>query len=255
MPVYSLFGRLFYNTFRSTKALKWLSANAILGNIILVLLVAIASITFIKGVTEDSISARQICNAVSDDAEVLLVAGDSDVDMIRSQRNLDRARHKMTTCTYEVERSSGSERRAFDVTYRVAAKELTSGIDEKKITKADMESVCEDESVYRRKEGEEEGIDFSPVDVKRILSDNRRVYPVFRWRCQYFPPARASAPPSEAGVVPDARPVEMGLNLDNFCARTYGNEGLDKATFHHYDESNSWFCTNPNLTANFVDAL
>ena len=250
MPICSLFGRLFYNTFRSTKALKLLSANPIVGNLILASLVAIATISFLKGATEESISARQMCNAISDDVEVRLEAGDAGVDVVRSQRNLDRESRKMTACTYEVERPSGSERKLFDVTYRVVERGLTSSIDEVKITEADMQSICEDESIYKQKEGEAGGIDFSPVRISLLLSRNEKVYPAFRWRCRYVPPKLEVAPP-EAGIIPDVPPVDLGLNLDNFCKRTYGDEGLEKATFHHYDDSDSWYCSNPNLTANF----
>lgn len=248
MCICSLFGRLFHKTFSNTKLIDLLGARPVIGNLLLTSLVATTSILVVKNVAEDSISSGKLCDAISADVENRLNVKSDEIDRLSAKSILSDKNNKMVSCLYEFEKPSGSEKKRFDVVYRASDNGLTSNIEEVKITKEDLIGICEDESIYETKET----VDFSPVDIELFpLTSADKVYPAFRWRCRYFPPTESVPPSAQPDEQADPRPVEIGINLDNFCQEAYGDRKLTKATFHYYDDMDSWYCTNPNITADF----
>ena len=247
MPVYSVFGRLFHKVFSSRKLIDLLGANPVAGNLVITALVTATALSLAKTVgTNNSFSASSLCNSIFVDAEGRLVGQGAEVIGLSAKRVLSNAGNKIVTCSYQIERVSGSERKDYDVAYHALEKGLTANVEERKIKREDLTSICEDKSVY------EKVVDFSPARIEPFLSASAdNVYPAFRWRCLYYPPNEPILPSSKPDEQVDPKPEAIGINLDNFCERKYGDQRLTKAAYHYYADSDSWYCTDPNITASF----
>jgi hypothetical protein len=110
---------------------------------------------------------------------------------------------------------------------------------EKKINLGD---VCKHETTKEefRKEYPKENLEdyHVPISSHELSTKKPKVYPVFRWVCQ-FKKTGTNRSPSD-----DIRSV--GLNLDEYCRQEYKAESLYKATHRNYKDPNSLYCVNPN---------
>lgn len=105
--------------------------------------------------------------------------------------------------------------------------------------KINLEEVCQSETIKKRmREMEIDNLDkYNLSSGSPKLVENKRVYPVFRWVCEF-------EPKGETELKPD--PLKVGLNLDEYCLQTYKDQSLKKATHRNYKDPNSLYCVNPN---------
>jgi hypothetical protein len=109
--------------------------------------------------------------------------------------------------------------------------------------KINLEEVCESQTIKEafRKEYPKENVEYYHVATPshRLRTDKPRVYPVFRWVCEF----RTKGGPSDIKP-PTFRSV--GLDLDEYCRQKYKAKSLKKATHRNYKDPNSLYCVNPD---------
>lgn len=119
-----------------------------------------------------------------------------------------------------------------------------------KIEERDLNVLCGDPTIYlpRLREKGYDQSEYNFIDQGAVLLEGGKVeniYPVFRWVCQYELIAKNQInlpqKPGKSFVII----VNTGLDMDrDLCQRKYEQDNLIKATYHDYNDPNSWYCTN-----------
>jgi len=107
--------------------------------------------------------------------------------------------------------------------------------------KINFEEVCQSETIKKRMREIDEikpNLDkYNLSSGSPKLVENKRVYPVFRWVCEFEAKGETELKPE---------PLKIGLDLDEYCRQKYKAESLKKATHRNYKDPNSLYCVNPN---------
>ena len=106
--------------------------------------------------------------------------------------------------------------------------------------KINLHDVCKHETTkeaFRERYPKENVENYYVAIPSHKLVENKRVYPVFRWVCEFEPKGETELKPE---------PLKIGLDLDEYCQQKYKAESLKKATHRNYKDPNSLYCVNPN---------
>lgn len=143
---------------------------------------------------------------------------------------------------------------------------ITTGVDvyqkvhpttysEQSIDQDVFNSLCKDKEVYesklaeKRPQGKPDSHPDVPIEaLGASLSNAEDVYPVFRWRCRYKVNSQAPLEQTEYPQYGEtvSHIVYTGIDLDSYCEEKFSDRNLTKATYHDYQDPNSWYCTNPD---------
>ena len=178
---------------------------------------------------------------------------DIDTDDIKSESFLGSSQEEgapFIACEYEIQQEDSSvSTRRFLIPYLVTEDSRDNSLEEEKITRDDMEEICDDKDIYE--DQLKERYDPSTEKVassKLVLRDGRSsgfesIYPAYRFNCRYtIEPINPSERATRSGVL-QREPLFTGLDLDIFCESRY--EKLTKSTYHFYKDPYSQYCTNP----------
>ena len=127
------------------------------------------------------------------------------------------------------------------------------GFEHQRITKENMDSVCSDKEFYEQKlrsdYSPEKGDVIEPLGAK-YREEEKDVYPVFRWACEYAidrgKDVSQNALDEEVHISgseasPDYK--YTGISLDEYYCQSNFKK-FTKATYLNFEDPDSWYCTN-----------
>lgn len=127
--------------------------------------------------------------------------------------------------------------------------------EEQRIIKSDFAEVCENEDHYldklKRQNITKESHHINPlgVEYRGDAAENKSVYPVFRWKCVFQTKLKEQEDSKdEVKYAGDTySTIYTGISMDEFyCQTHFTSKKLTKATYHDYNDPNSWYCTTPD---------
>ena len=245
---------------KSDGVVNWLSRHIVLGNLILTVLttyglVNVADLLLPESVDPDLISKEEECARRSDNsnAEASVISTDS----LGLQD--DTTQDLSFGCRYIDEEGIASPDDDKFMRLQPVSKESLENIEylEAAITPENLSTICADEKYYSKELLERFPLEVYDIEFEKAeyRKDNKEVYPVFRWACEYLVGEKANTDTdsqslANGNVAPPGRfSFSTGINLDTYCQETQKTRGLGKSTYKDFNDPNSWYCT--DTKANF----
>ena len=119
----------------------------------------------------------------------------------------------------------------------------------KKITNAQMDSVCHNKDYYEKQLSEQYEVNFKIYyvnSVHRKLSNKQNTFPAYRWVCEYelkrinSTDNDTNVTNNDTRIIVQERRQSIGLDLEKVICRRNGKK--DRAIFLNYKDPNSWYC-------------
>jgi hypothetical protein len=241
--------------------IDWLSRHVVLGNLIFTVLATYSGVSIVERVYPRSIdpnvvSKNEVCRKQLSTAD----SSTTSPSVLTVPQGLQ-ATNLLFGCSYITQAGEKlpniyMQLRPIPESYLVGNK-----YQEEPITKEAMEGLCRNPDFYVPKL-EEQGFkqnEFNFLEQGLELNEKAtNVYPVFRLACKYGVTRTSqgdiqnepdnSGSNFGGGVVSEAK---TGIRMDeDYCQRFFSDRNLTKATYHDYNDPESWFCTNPDFNKN-----
>ncbi len=236
--------------------LKWLSEHAVVGNFILTVLTGYSLANFVgmflpESFDPDLIGKTEECVKRSEDPSTEVVVLSADPSELQNDTGLD----MLFGCRY-IDAQANELQETEYMRLQSVRKDSLEGNEyrEEKITEANLDAICDNEEYFLPKLSSRFRPETHIIEPKgaEYVESAKSVYPVFRWACKYSVNEKGAAAPQDplnsdsqsTGSSMGPQSVYTGISLDeHHCIPTYKSLELRKATYHDFNDPNSWHCT------------
>lgn len=242
--------------------IDWLSNHIVLGNLIFTVLATYSGVSIVERIYPKAIDPNVVSKNEECRKQLPTVAPSATSSSVLPVSQGLRATNLLFGCSYMTEAgeklpSIYMQLQPIPESYLV---NNNNPYPEEKITKEVMEGLCRNPDFYEKKLKEkgfkQSEFNFSEQGLE-FHEKATNVYPAFRWSCKYRVTKKQDASQNKpqdsqasfgGGAVLE---VKTGMSMDeDYCKRSFSDRNLTKATYHDYNDPNSWFCTNPDFDKN-----
>jgi hypothetical protein len=255
--IYTLIGKLICNFFSNSKILDLLKVQPIIGNFIVASLVTFTGFSIFENNNSKIIDAHSMCEQIKGEVASQLNIDSSKIIDFSPGTTSSNIEKQLFSCHYNIQEeaenrlgNSNPATKRYYIVYQVLRDEFVASIKEEKITEDALKEICRDETIYTRELLAKK--QYNPDEHKIIeeglelqADPQNTVYPAFRWKCKYKVVPQNYQPQEKPGS--QFPSIYVGLDLDAYCKKNFGEEDLTKARYHYYNDPDSLYCVNPNF--------